>query len=94
MSRKVVRDNPSGTGRAVLPESVDGVGDAGGWVGDEDEVKERVGPGEGSEEETRDGVICEDGEDGEDDDDQEGDPGTTYSSPSSSSSTIRLRSSE
>lgn len=94
MSRRVARDGPSAGGRAVLLDSVDGVGDAGGGVGDEDEVKERVGPGEGSEDETRDGVICEEGEDGEDEDDQEGDPGMTYSSPSPSSSTMRLRSSE
>lgn len=94
-SLKLAKDGPSATtGRAVVLDSVDGVGDVGGGEGSEDEVRESVGPGEGSEDETREGVICEDGDDGDDDDDQDGDPGMSYSSPSSSSSTIRLRSSE
>ena len=37
----------------MLLEDVDGVGDEGGGVGvNENEVKERVGPGKGSDEET------------------------------------------
>lgn len=87
MSRKVAGDGPFATGLTVLLESTDGVGGADGGICDGDEVEERVGLGERSEDETRDGVICEDAGD------QEGDPATTYSSPSSSS-TLRLRPSE
>lgn len=77
----------------MLLEDVDGVGDEGGGVGvNEDEVNERVGPGEGSEEETRDGVTSEDGDDG-DDDDQASDDGSSYSSPSTISCSPYKRSS-
>jgi len=77
MSLSTEKDGDS-TGRAVLLEDVDGVGDEGGGVGvNEDEAKERVGPGEGSDEETRDGVTSEDGDNG-DDDDQASDDGSSF----------------
>ena len=84
MSRSAEKDGDS-AGRAVLLEDVDGVGDEGGGIGvNEDEVKERVGPGEGSDDETRDGVRSEDGDD-RDDDDQASDDRSSYSSPSTAS---------
>ena len=66
MSLSTEKDGDS-TGRAVLLEDVDGVGDEGGGIRvNEDEVKARVGPGEGSDEETRDGVASEDSDNGDD----------------------------
>jgi len=77
MSLSTEKDGDS-TGHAVLLEDVDGVGDEGGGVGvNEDEAKERVGPGEGSDEETRDGVTSEDGDNG-DNDDQASDDGSSF----------------
>jgi len=79
MSHSTEKDGDS-TECAVLLEDMDGIGDEGGGVGvNEDEVKERVGPCEGSDDETRDGVRSEDGDDG-DDDNQASDDGSSYSS--------------
>lgn len=57
-----------GTCRAVILESVDsveGVGDEGGGVGeDDDEVRDSVGPGEDSEDEMIERVRSDEGDDG------------------------------
>lgn len=90
ISRMIVIVIPS-TGRAVLLESVDGVGDEGGGVGvDDDEVSERDGSGDDSEDEIIEGVTSEEGDEGSD-----GHPGDGGGmSNSSSSEPKRLRSSE
>lgn len=96
MSRIVVIVIPStGTkGRAVILDSVDsveGVGDEGGGVGeDDDDVRESVGPGDDSEDETIEWVRSDEGEDGSDDQPGEGGAITT----STSSVPKRLKSSE
>ena len=62
MSRNTPKDDDS-TGHAVLvkDENEDGKGDkdgGGGVADDEDsEVRESIGPGDGSEEDTSDGVV-------------------------------------
>ena len=63
MSRNTPKDDDS-TGRAVLVEDEDedgeGDGDGGGGVADDSEdseVRESVGPGDGSEVDTSDGVV-------------------------------------
>ena len=67
MSRNTQKDDDS-TGRAVLVEDKDeeAEGGGGGDVADDEdsEVKESVGPGEGSEEDTSDRVVSDDGDDG------------------------------
>ena len=67
MSCNTQKDEDS-TRRAVLVEDEDkeGEGDGSGDVADDEdsEVKESVGPGEGSEEDTSDGVVSDDGDDG------------------------------
>ena len=83
-----------GTCRAVILESVDsveGVGDEGGGVGeDDDEVRESVGPGDNSEDEMSEGVR---GDEGDDDSDGQAGEGGGIDISSSSAST-RLKSSE
>lgn len=92
MSRTVVSVIPS-TGRAVPLESVDsveGVGDEGGGVGEDDnEVRESVGPGDDSEDEMIEGVRSDEGDDNSDG--QAGEGGDITSSPSAPK---RLKSSE
>ena len=59
MSRNTPKDDS--TGHTVLVEDEDGEGDGdggGGVADDEDlEVRESVGPGDGSKEDTSDGVV-------------------------------------
>lgn len=57
--------------RTVAADAVEGVGDEGGGVGDDEDVADKLGPGDGSLEEIADGVI-----DDEDEDDEEGQDGS------------------
>lgn len=57
--------------RTVVVDAVEGVGDAGGGVGDDEDVADKLGPGDGSLEEISDGVIGV-----EDEDDEEGQDGS------------------
>ena len=65
MSCNTQKDDDS-TGRAVLVEDEEAEGGGGSDVADDEdsEVKESVGPGEGSEEDTSDGVVLDDSDDG------------------------------
>lgn len=57
--------------RTVVTDVVEGVGDRGGGVGDDDDVADKLGPGDGSLEEISDGVTED-----EDEDDEEGQDGS------------------
>jgi hypothetical protein len=57
--------------RTVVVDAVEGVGDEGGGVGDDEDVADKLGPGDGSLEEISDG-----GTEDEDEDDEEGQDGS------------------
>lgn len=90
----IVISSETRIGRAVRTDSVDsveGVGEVGGGVGDDDdEVRESVSPGDDPEDEMIEGVRSDEGEDGSDDQPGAG-AGITISS---SSVPTRLNSSE
>jgi Ran GTPase-activating protein (RanGAP) involved in mRNA processing and transport len=55
----------------MVVDAVEGVGDEGGGVGDDEDVADKLGPGDGSLEEISDG-----GTEDEDEDDEEGQDGS------------------
>lgn len=71
-----------------MDDSVEGVGDEGGGVGrDDEDVADKLGPGDGSLEEISDGVIDED-EGEEDPEGQDGSLGTEYDRLVSTSNSV------
>jgi hypothetical protein len=70
-----------------MDDSVEGVGDEGGGVGDDEDVADKLGPGDGSLEEISDGVIDED-EGEEDPEGQDGSLGTEYDRLASASNSV------
>jgi hypothetical protein len=79
--------------RTVADDWVEGVGDEGGGVGVDEDVADKLGPGDGSLDEISDGVIDEDEED--DPEGQDGSLGSDRRSVVSTSISVsnRLKSS-
>jgi len=77
--------------RTVTDDSVEGVGDEGGGVGDDEDVADKLGPGDGSLEEISDGEMGDDDDD--DEEDQDGRLGGRDGSTSSTNDSISNRSS-